>query len=138
MSKSKLIEHLRDDIYCRLGVSKISGIGVIAIKDIPKGTDPFKNLCDIKDKIITVYDDDLKEIDPNVVKILKDFFGNNNRYDVLYDGPNNINISYYLNHSIKPNVDTVNTGSGGYYKFITNTSIKEGTELTINYKNYEI
>ncbi len=44
MTKEELIKHLKNDVYCRLGVSKISGIGVIAIKDIPKGTNPFRSL----------------------------------------------------------------------------------------------
>ena len=35
--KERLIKHLKEDVYCRLGVSKVHGIGIIAIKDIPKG-----------------------------------------------------------------------------------------------------
>lgn len=50
MSKQKLLKHLENDIYCRIGVSKISGVGVIAIKDIPSGTNPFKTLSKEKEK----------------------------------------------------------------------------------------
>jgi SET domain-containing protein len=133
---NKLIDHLKNDVYCRLGVSTINGVGVFAIKDIPQGIDPFKNLSNKKDKIITVYDNDLKEIDSNVIKLVKDFFGNNGTYDILYDGPNYINISYYLNHSTKPNINTIQSVDDEYYKFITNTFIKKGKELTINYNDY--
>lgn len=133
---NKLVDHLKNDIYCRLGVSSINGIGIIAIKDIPKGTNPFKNLSNKKDTIITLYDNNLKDIDTNVVKLVKDFFGNNASYDVLYEGPNYINISYYLNHSIKPNVNILPTGKNKYYNFITNVFIKKGEELTINYNDY--
>ena len=52
MSKNKLLKHLQNDIYCRLDVSKIAGIGVFAIKTIPKGVNPFKILAKDKDKII--------------------------------------------------------------------------------------
>jgi hypothetical protein len=33
---NNLIDHLKNDIYCRIGVSSINGVGVIAIKNIPK------------------------------------------------------------------------------------------------------
>ena len=133
---NNLIDHLKNDIYCRIGVSSINGVGVIAIKDIPKGTNPFKNLSNKKDTIVTLYDNNLKDIDSNVVKLVKDFFGNNGHYDVLYDGPNCINISYYMNHSTKPNVSILPSNSYEYCDFITNTFIKKGVELTINYNDY--
>jgi SET domain-containing protein len=138
---NKLIEHLQNDIYCRIGVSSINGVGVIAIKDIPEGTNPFKNLFDKKDRIIRLYDNNLQEIDSNVFKLVKDFFGNNNYYDysdVLYEGPNYINISYYMNHSTNPNVSlTIPSYEYQYYNFITNTFINRGEELTINYNDYK-
>jgi SET domain-containing protein len=134
---NNLIDHLKNDIYCRIGVSSINGVGVIAIKDIPKGTNPFKNLSNKKDKIIRLYDNNLQEIDSNVVKLVKDFFGTNGSYDVLYDGPNYINISYYMNHSTKPNVDIIPNNEYEYCTFITNTFIRKGEELTINYYDYQ-
>ena len=134
---NKLLDHLSNDIYCRLGVSKINGIGVIAIKDIPIGVDPFKTLSNKKDTIITLYDEDLVDIDHDVIKIVKDFFGNNGTYDVLYEGPNYINISYYINHSKKPNINIVSLAKNEYCNFISNTFIKKGEELTINYNDYK-
>ena len=133
---NKLLNHLNNDIYCRLGVSNISGIGVIAIKDIPINTDPFKNLSNKKDTIITLYDKDLINIDNGVVKLVKDFFGNNSSYDILYEGPNYINISYYMNHSKKPNINIIPYTDNEYCKFISNTFIRKGEELTINYNDY--
>lgn len=138
MSKEKLIKHLYNDIYCRLGVSKVSGIGVIAIKDIPKGINPFKNLSKKYEKVIYVNDEDIKNINPNVKKILVDFFDSNKsgEYHVFADGPNNINISYYLNHSNKPNISLVKSKKSDYYDFITNRNIKKNEELFIDYNNY--
>jgi hypothetical protein len=136
MLKNKIIDHLKNDIYCRIGVSKINGVGVIALKDIPPNIDPFKNLSTHKNKIIKLYDNDLKDVDINVIKLIKDFFGNNNSYDVLYDGPNNINISFYLNHSENPNIKIIDDTINDYYSFLTNKFIKCGDELTINYNEY--
>jgi SET domain-containing protein len=137
--KSKLLDHLKNDIYCRIGLSKIHGVGVIAIKDIPKGVNPFKNLSVEKEKVIELNDKDLKNIDNETKKVLKDFFGhgkNSHSYEVLYAGPNYINISYYLNHSSTPNLELVDN-KDGYLNFKTCQKIKKGEELFINYGEYE-
>ena len=138
--KLKLIKHLENDIYCRIGVSKISGVGVIAIRDIPKNTDPFKTLNNKNDEIIMLTDKDVSGLDKNVLKIINDFFGSGDKkkkYDVLASGANNINVSFYMNHSDKPNIDIVEDDTSDYYGFRTNRRIKEGEELTIDYSNYE-
>jgi len=136
MIKQKLLEHLKNDIYCRIGISKIDGVGVIAIKNIPKNTNPFKHISKEKDNIITLTKKDIKNIDPNVKKLLKDFFGNKNNFDILSAGPNYINISFYMNHSNNPNVDIIETNNSNYLEFITNKDIKKDEELTIDYSKY--
>jgi len=138
ITKNKLLNHLKNDIYCRVGVSKVNGVGVIAIKDIPKGTKPFTTLSKEKDKIIILSKDDVKDINPDVRKILTDFFGLEKRddYHVLASGPNNLNISFYMNHSDKPNMDMIADNKNYYYSFITNREIKKGEELFINYNKY--
>ena len=40
MSKKELLRKL-NATYCRIGRSKLNGVGVIAIRDMPRGTDPF-------------------------------------------------------------------------------------------------
>ena len=138
MSKQKLLKHLEEDIFCRIGVSKISGVGVIAIKDIPKGTNPFKTLSKEKEKIVELNSSDIKKLDGGVKKILNDFFGNDklNRFDVLASGPNNLNVSFYMNHSDKPNIDIIIKNNSEYLEFVSNKLIKKGEELTINYNVY--
>ena len=137
--KKKLINHLKNDIYCRIGISKIAGVGVIAIRDIPKGKNPFKTLFDHKEKIIEIEDKELKGVHKNVKKMMKDFFGSEKRktYDVLYYGLNFLNISFYLNHSEKPNIDIIENSKNEYLEFRTNKVIKKGEELTINYNDYD-
>ena len=138
VTKNRLLKHLKNDIYCRIGVSKVHGVGVIAIKDIPKGTMPFSTLSKEKDKIITLSKDDIKDIHPNVRKILTDFFGDkkSDNFDIYAYGPNYINISIYLNHSDKPNIDVVEDNKNNYFNFTTNKKIKKGEELFINYNEY--
>jgi SET domain-containing protein len=136
MNKKKLLEHLQNDIYCRVGVSKFAGVGVLAIKDIPKGTNPFKHLSKEKEKIVELTESDVEKLNPNVKRLLRNFFGNGNTYDVLAAGPNYINISFYLNNSKNPNLDIIETDNSEYLEFITNRDIKEGEELMIDYSKY--
>ena len=136
MSKRQLLAHLKNDIYCRIGVSDISGIGVIAIKPIPIGVNPFKNLSKEKQKIIHLEDKDLVGVDAKTRKVLGDFFGGAGGYDVLASGPNNLNISFYMNHSSTPNIGVFDTEDDGYMTFRTIRKIKTGEELTINYRHY--
>lgn len=139
MKKDIFLDHLKNDIYCRIGISKIQGVGVIAIKDIPKGTRPFISLNPNKNKIVSVSIDELKNhgIHDNVIKISQDFFGGTekNNCDMYHYGPNDLNISYYLNHSPDNNLDVIVTDDV-YYGFITNKDIKIGEELFINYQHY--
>jgi len=49
IDKARILKHLQTEVYCRLGVSPIHGIGVFAIRDIPKGTQPLVSLLKIKE-----------------------------------------------------------------------------------------
>ena len=136
MNKQKLINHLQNDIYCRIGVSKIDGVGWIAIRDIPKGINPFKSLQIDNPKIIKLKKDELKNIDKNVLKLLKDFFLYKDTYHILYGGPNHLDITYYINHADNSNIDILILPDAKYLEFITKYPIKKGEELTINYNQY--
>jgi SET domain-containing protein len=140
LDKQRLLKHLQEDIYCRIGVTSTHGVGVIAIKDIPKNTNPFNNLSTYKkERIIFLSKDDLKNVNKNVVKIIGDFFdgAGSGSYSVLYDGPNYMNISYYMNHSNNPNIIPINIPEiSNFFSFITLRDIKEGEELTFDYTNF--
>lgn len=136
MSKQELINHLHNDIYCRVGVSKIAGVGWIAIRDIPKGVNPFKSLQVDKPKIIKLKKDDLNNVDKNVLKLLKDFFLYKETYHVLYGGPNHLDVTYYINHSNNSNLDMLISPDGKHLEYVTKHPIKKGEELTINYDQY--
>jgi hypothetical protein len=138
----RLKHNLLNETFCRLAVSTIpdAGIGVIAIKDIPKGVNPFKWAGNAKreDQIIYISEQDLSQFNPNVQKLVTDFFfpeiKNGKKYfPVTVFGINSIDSSFYLNHSDTPNVDMVNDDSV-YYEFRTNREITAGEELFINYR----
>jgi hypothetical protein len=39
--RAALLLNLKKDVRCRLGVSGVHGVGVFAVRQIPKGTHPF-------------------------------------------------------------------------------------------------
>lgn len=132
MKKNILMKHLENDIYCRIGISKIdkNGVGVIAIKNIPEGINPFNTLSKCKEDIIILNKKDLHKVDKNVKKLIKDFFGIREYY-IISKSPNDMNISYYMNHSDNPNIEIISDNNK--YIITTKRFIKIGEELTVNY-----
>ncbi len=63
---------------------------------------------------------------------------NNDNNDIEYDayvyGHNYMNISFYLNHSLTPNMTTVIDLKFKYYVYVTSRDIKKGEELLLNYE----
>ncbi|ARF11243.1 SET domain protein [Klosneuvirus KNV1] len=138
--KKQLLNNLKYDTYCRIGISKIHGVGVIAIKKIPKGTNPFMltNKKGIKYDLIELSKKEIDRLPKNVKKIVTDFIAidDNGNYPIPYNGPNSLDPSFYMNHNDKNNIDLIETKSE-MLEFIANRDIEEGEELTINYKDYE-
>lgn len=139
MSKKQLLKNLKQDTYCRIGISKIHGVGIIAVKNIPKGVDPFQfpgSKCR-KYNMVEVPKKEVEKLDPGVKKMIKDFFTEDDGfYDLPQYGLNSLDISFYMNHSDKNNIKVVDDGCE-YLSFRTNRMIKKGEELTINYQDYE-
>ena len=137
MKKDNLIDNLKNNVYCRLGVSQIHGFGVFALRDIPKGTEVFE-LCNETEgeELIDVTDEDLDSLDEHVTQYIKDIFcKNEDGYSIPDRGLNSLNISYFLNHSPRPNLihkmDFVN--GLGLLIPVTSKNIKKGEELTEDY-----
>lgn len=138
--KSALLETLKNT-YCRIGVSEISGVGVIAIQDIPKNVNPFRypNGEFLEYKLILITKQELNSLPESVQKLIKDFIiidDSQDTYAIPENGLNDMDITFYMNHSTKPNVDIVFDKKCKYATFRTNRKIKVGEELLINYKIY--
>lgn len=129
----KIIKDLEENIYCRLKPSKINGVGVFAIKDIPKGTNIFKQTKKVK---FIAVDQKLvfqnQKIDKEVKKMVKDFYTVVKGKIYLPNfSLNEIDISFFLNRSKSPNV----VDEKGE-EFFALRDIKKGEELTADYANY--
>ncbi len=130
-----LVKDLEENIYCRLQPSPISGIGVFAIRDIPQGTNPFKNF--LHNKFIEV-DPDLvfknEKIPSEVKRLVNEMWvvyeGKLNLYD---GGLNALDISFFLNHSAR-NANVIAEHEGAV--FVTARDVKKGEELLVDYGTY--
>jgi SET domain-containing protein len=101
--KEKLYEHLLGEVYCKLGVSKLHGIGVFAMRDIPKGTQPLNSM--VSKKEIKFSRIELKKVPSSVRKHLASFcLVEKGRVFAPEIGMNAVNVSIYLNHSKTPNL----------------------------------
>ncbi len=125
--KKKVLQHLQDDVYCRLGVSPVHGIGVFAIRDIPKGKDPFKSL--LPREYIRLTAEDIGDLPPEVRQQIETFcYSDDEWFDVPVSGLNVPDYVLYVNHSKTPNVDLTCTGD-----YETLRLIHTGEELLLDY-----
>jgi SET domain-containing protein len=128
MKKQALLKDLHHDTYVMIQPSKVHGIGVFAIRDIPKGT---------KDLFSKGFGDWIKvskEEVEQMPKHSKDLIENHclfdeDHYYVPEYGFKMVDLVIYLNHSETPNVISVNEGE--YFEAIRD--IKEGEELFVDY-----
>lgn len=139
MSK-KLLFNL-NNTYVRIMQSKIHGVGVVAIRDIPIGVNPFEhasNKCGVN-KFTKIHKDKLVGVDKQIIKMLDDFLGLDDKgyYDIPSEGLNSLDVSFYMNFSKNPNLDIVNDTNCKFATFRTNRIIKKGEELLINYNDYD-
>jgi len=133
MTAKKFIQDLEKNIYCRLKSSKIEGIGVFAIRYIPKNTKIFKTTR--KTKFIGI-DPKLVFSNPRIDRAVKQmvrnfFFVWKEKLYLPNFSLNEIDISFFVNHSKKPNVIDKNGE-----EFFALRNIKKGEELTVDYRGY--
>lgn len=117
-----------ESVYARLASSKLHGVGVFAIRDIPQGTFIFP---DDDDEIVWIDKKKLSGLDPNVRQLYDDFCiikGD------LYGCPtsfNRLTPAWYFNDSRTPNV-----AADADYRFFALKRIRKGEELTVDYDRY--
>jgi len=135
-AKQKILNNLKNT-YCRLQGSPIEGVGVFAVRDIPKGKNPF---LDIKNSRYHRFSmKELKKLDKGVLKMIEDFFvvEKDGYVNITEAALNGMDISYFLNDSKNPNIKIYDDKRNDSYSFRTTRKIKKGEELTFSYLEYE-
>lgn len=125
--KKKILQHLAREVYCRLGVSTVHGIGVFAIRGIPKGIDPLRSMVDSID--IKFDKSELKDLPKSVREQIKMFcYIRKNDVFIPTMGLNTMDYAVYVNHSKAPNLRMKRSGY-----FETLRDIHKGEELFMDY-----
>lgn len=100
--KQEIINSIFNNCNVRLKPSKVcSGVGVFSIVPIKKGTIMFE---DVNSDDIHIKWDELNGVDKRVIDYLNVMCNTNTDGVYLSRTVNNINLSYFVNHSNNPNV----------------------------------
>lgn len=121
--RTKLILGRLNRVYCRLKPSPIHGVGIFAIKPIPKGTNPFKDSYQAQNAILI----NKRKIPEQYTDLLQDYHPTDDNNQVLSDYPNQIiwtNYLNYVNEGMEPNIQLMENG-----EWLTLRDISEGEEL---------
>jgi hypothetical protein len=111
---------------------------VFAVRNIPKGTNPFLSLTAVPEyeynfEIPVEKIQGNPQIAPGVKKMIKDFYPiTDNMVSVPVQSLNDMTTAYYINHS----KDHANVTTDDGATFITMRDIKEGEELLVDYGTY--
>lgn len=139
-----MLRHLCHNVKARLAVSKVHGIGVVAIRDIQAREEVFRTrVRKDHDRVdLTMQQITDANVPKPVVDYLKSFFFKNddaaNTYPV--HDLNCLDVSFYLNHSAtEANVEFVPCATlkcewaCAYEHMVASRAIKEGEELLLDY-----
>jgi len=136
-----VFDYLKNEIYVNVSISNIHGVGLIALKDIPKNTNISigapEEWANIKFKVKR---DRLKKelhLHPNVFRALCDWGGDGDSVEIHLHPFMKYHFIFYVNHSNKPNA--IYRGHRGDedldkdLNIICLKDIKEGEEITVKY-----
>jgi len=128
MTKIELLNELQKETYAALKPSPVHGIGVFAIRDIPKGCrNIFSKAVGEWIKLSFAEVEQLPAHSRNLIETYCLY--DKTHYFVPDYGFKLMDLVLYLNHSAEPNIISINDGE----QFEALRDIKEGEELLVNY-----
>ena len=109
------------------------GVGLFSIQKIKAGENIFEQERPLTSTDITAAE--LATLPLSVQTLVKDYFvpTEAGAYPVLHTGLNDLNITFYLNHSDSPNIKLDSDGESDYAPFVALRDIAVGEELTYTY-----
>ena len=121
------------ETYCRLAPSPLHGVGVFAVRQIPKGIDPFAIGIRFPRGWVSISPTEFEEAAEGVKALLTSLFlpEDDGTFSVPALGTNMVDIGAYLNHSSRPNIRTRDGNT-----FVTKSKIAAGEELTVDYHTF--
>jgi hypothetical protein len=130
VNKRGLLKNLKK-VYCRVQPSALHGVGVFAIRRIPKGINPFE--LPIPTQLVELTDADIRALPPGIRQMIRQYAVKQNGTYILSElGFNLLELEYFVNHSDSPNL--IFDDDEGCYT--TARAITRGEELTGDYNHY--
>ena len=128
MTKQQLLQQLAEDTWVTLRPSGIHGIGVFALRDIPRGC---KTIFSRKvEEWLPIPISEVEQLPDHSRAMIETYcLYDDTNYFVPAFGFKLMDLSLYLNHSSNPNLVSVNDGE----EFEALVTIPAGTELTVDY-----
>ena len=117
-----------DGVYARIGRSRIHGVGVLAIRDIPRGTRLFRGE---DERVVWVRLARIRRLPPPLRRLYTDFGMAWGERIGVPRTLNMLSVGWYLNHSARPNTRCDEDG-----RFYALRRIRKGEELTADYRTF--
>ncbi len=129
-AKTALIKELCENTYVMLKPSLIAGIGVFALRPIPKGCRDMFSKPDPRDSWLTLTRQEVQQLPVHALALVENYcLFDSDHYYLPQKGFKSMDLSLFLNHSDSPNI--VSIQDGDYFEALRD--IAEGEELLIDY-----
>jgi hypothetical protein len=153
MAKRALMAHLQRSCFVKLAPSRVAGVGVVALADIPRGVDPFEqpnSHLRAPEQVVCVRSSELRALSDAVQTHALNFFAAVDDPDdpsarlrdasgELVYGVNatgfSSDASWYVNHSDSPNLEFSRRGDGEFNGYLTSRRVAAGEELLVCYRS---
>lgn len=130
MTKEELLLELGTNTFVMLKPSPLEGVGVFAIRTIPKGCRDMFGKPDTEDDWITLSKSEVAQLPEHAQFMIGNYcLFDEDHYFVPAHGFKKMDVALFLNHSDTPNIVSIN---GGDY-FEATREIQPGEELVIDY-----
>ena len=117
-----------DGVYARIGPSRIHGVGVLAIRDIPAGTLVFHGESE---RVAWVSRAAVRRLPTAIRALYEDFGMVSGDHLGVPKTLNMLSVGWYVNHADQPNVAADDDG-----RFRALRRIRKGEELTADYRTF--
>ncbi len=130
MTKDELLQELAGNTWVMLKPSPIEGIGVFALRDIPKGCRSMFSKAAEQEQWITVSKAEVQTLPAHSKLLIENYcLYDEENYFVPDYGFKKMDLVSFLNHSDAPNIISINDGE--FFEAVSD--IKQGEELVIDY-----
>jgi len=130
MNKKLLLDELNNHTYVMLKPSPVAGIGVFAIKNIPRGCRDMFSKPDKQENWVKLSKAEVELLPQHAKLVIENYcLYDEENYYVPDHGFKKVDLSLFLNHSDNPNIISIQEGD--YFEALRD--IASGEELFIDY-----